>query len=81
MNKKELSVLLGLVFTIVFSICSENIKAAETVKANTLRLHIIANSDTQTDQNIKMMIRDNILQTEKLIMPQAEDFGEQLSML
>ena len=73
MNKKELSVLLGLVFTIVFSLCSENIHSAQTVKANTLRLHVIANSDTRADQNIKLAVRDHILQMENMIMPQAED--------
>ena len=75
MNKKELAVLTGLIFTILFSLCSESIAAAESVKANTLRLHIIANSDTSADQNIKLAVRDSILQSENLIISQEKDFN------
>lgn len=74
MNKKELSVLLGLVVAFLFSLCGENIKQAETVKANTLRLHIIANSDVKADQDIKMAVKEEILQMEDMLPLNEKDF-------
>lgn len=74
MNKKELSVLLGLVVAFLFSLCSENIQQAETVKANTLRLHVIANSDATADQDIKMTVKEEILQMENLLSVGSNDF-------
>ena len=74
MNKKELSVLLGFVMAFVFALWGENIQQAESVKANTLRLHIIANSDAETDQNIKMAVKEEILQMENLLPANDGDF-------
>ena len=74
MNKKELSVLLGFVVAFVFALWGENIQQAESVKANTLRLHIIANSDAETDQNIKMAVKEEILQMENLLPINEKDF-------
>ena len=74
MNKKELSVLLGFVVAFVFALWGENIQQAESVKANTLRLHIIANSDAETDQNIKMAVKEEILQMENLLPANDGDF-------
>ena len=75
MNKKELSVLLGFVMAFVFALWGENIQQAESVKANTLRLHIIANSDAETDQNIKMAVKEEILQMENLLPENHVDFA------
>ena len=74
MNKKELSVLLGFVVAFMFALWGENIQQAESVKANTLRLHIIANSDAETDQNIKMAVKEEILQMENLLPANDGDF-------
>lgn len=34
----------------------------EEVRSEVLRLHVIANSDTERDQNIKLLVRDRLLQ-------------------
>ena len=81
MNKKEISLLLGLVFTIAFSVCSQHIKAAEDVKADTLRLHIIANSDSAQDQQIKLAVRDKLLQAENLLPANAMDFEQAVQIM
>lgn len=73
MSKKEFSVLLGLLFTILFSICAQDIKTAQEIQNNTLRLHIIANSNSETDQQLKLEVRDEILAMEQLFT-QAQDF-------
>ena len=74
MTKQELSVLLGLLFSIVFSVCAQDIKTAQEIRQNTLRLHIIANSDSSRDQSVKIAVRDDILKSEDIIFSDAEDF-------
>ncbi|MBR6518550.1 MAG: stage II sporulation protein R [Oscillospiraceae bacterium] len=74
MTKQELSVLLGLLFAIVFSVCAQDVKTAQDIRQNTLRLHIIANSDSLQDQSVKIAVRDDILKSENIIFSDAEDF-------
>ena len=74
MTKQELSVLLGLLFAIAFSVCAQDVKTAQEIRQNTLRLHIIANSDSSRDQSVKIAVRDDILKSEDIIFSDAEDF-------
>lgn len=76
MNKKEISVLCGLVITVVLSVCGGSINAANTVCENTLRLHIIANSDSRADQQIKLKVRDEILDMRDILPVGAENFEQ-----
>ena len=61
-NKKrlELAVLFGLICAVMMSF-SHFDAACEDLRTNVLRLHIIANSDSEADQNIKLKVRDAIL--------------------
>lgn len=62
----ELGILFGLIFAIALSFASFDAKC-EGLRQNVLRLHIIANSDSAVDQNIKLKVRDEILrQTEDI---------------
>lgn len=56
----ETSVAIGLVFSIVFSIASFGFNCNE-VRKNIVRLHILANSDNEEDQRIKLIVRDELL--------------------
>ncbi len=76
MNKKEISVLTALLFTIVFSVCSQYIVQANNIKENTLRLHIIANSNSEYDQQQKLMVRDKILEMEDILPVNVKDFAQ-----
>ena len=78
MTKQELSVLLGLLFAVVFSVCAQDIKAAEDIRQNTLRLHIIANSNSTADQTVKLGVRDDILKSEYTVFSDAENFDTAL---
>ncbi|MBQ9844649.1 MAG: stage II sporulation protein R [Oscillospiraceae bacterium] len=73
MTKQEISLLLGLIFTILVSLCGQDIKTAADIRQNTLRLHIIANSDSYNDQQIKLAVRDKILDMGQ-IFADAEDY-------
>lgn len=58
----EISVVFGLLCAIFMSISHFN-AACDDLRTNVLRLHIIANSDSDEDQALKLKIRDRILQT------------------
>lgn len=60
-KKIKISVTVGIVVAILFSICSFA-KTSEEIRSDVLRLHVIANSDTSVDQNLKLRLRDYILQ-------------------
>lgn len=61
MKKIELAILVGLVLSIVT--CSITSFAADCVEVreDTIRLHILANSDTEADQALKLLVRDAVL--------------------
>ena len=55
-----IAMLAALLFSMIFSLAGFEAKC-EDLKENVLRLHIIANSDSVEDQDIKLKIRDEIL--------------------
>ncbi len=62
--KKKFYILSFLLFTVLcLNIALSQIKSAafETVASHVIRLHIIANSDTKTDQERKLKVRDAII--------------------
>lgn len=63
-KKIKISVTVGIVVAILFSIFSFA-KTSEEIRSDVLRLHVIANSDTSVDQNLKLRLRDYILQEGK----------------
>ncbi len=56
----QLSVLFGLICTILLSMSHFNV-LCDDLRHNVLRLHIIANSNSVADQELKLKIRDEIL--------------------
>jgi len=54
------SLLIGFIFSSYMSLASFII-SSENIRSSVLRLHIKANSDTETDQNLKLKVRDEIL--------------------
>ncbi|MBQ6876918.1 MAG: stage II sporulation protein R [Oscillospiraceae bacterium] len=58
----ETLLLIGLVFTLFSSNVNRTIAAGNEIRSETLRLHIIANSDSEEDQNLKIKVRDAVLE-------------------
>ena len=52
---------------IAFS-CTYFAAAAQSVREDVVRLHILANSDSEKDQNIKLKVRDALLEKNTLIL-------------
>lgn len=58
----ETFLILGLVFTMFTSAINKTVETGNNIRSETLRLHIIANSDTEADQNLKLKVRDAVLE-------------------
>lgn len=58
----EIAVLFGLICAVVLSFARFELRC-DDLRDNLLRLHIIANSDSTDDQNIKLAVRDAILES------------------
>lgn len=56
----EISVAIGLVVSIIFSVIGFSADCRE-IRNNVVRLHILANSDADEDQNVKLLVRDALL--------------------
>lgn len=61
MKKNELVVLLALCLAILLTSFSSFSRVCESVREDTLRLHILANSNSDIDQEAKLFVRDEIL--------------------
>ena len=58
----ELGVGLGLALTLVLTALADwHQRTAARVRADTIRLHVLANSDTWDDQLLKLQVRDAVL--------------------
>ncbi len=62
MKKVELSILIGLILSIVLSSFSAFGLDCQSISGEVLRLHILANSDSDEDQALKLRVRDAILE-------------------
>ena len=68
--------ILGLLLAVVISMAAGFDNECEAVRENVLRLHILANSDREEDQAIKLQVRDAVLQaTAADFAPSAADFA------
>lgn len=61
MKLTKILIPLFLVFTLVFSLVKPLIETSESISQNVLRLHILANSDSTYDQDIKLQLKNYIL--------------------
>lgn len=62
MKRIEFAVLVGLIVSIIVSSFTAFADSCENVRSEVLRLHILANSDSEADQNLKLSVRDAILE-------------------
>ena len=65
-KKIKISICVSMIVAIIFSICSFA-KTSEQIRSDVLRLHVIANSDSNVDQNLKIRLRDFLLEEGKSI--------------
>ncbi len=81
MNKKLLilSLTSALIFCFLFSMVSFSASCEDMYK-NIVRIRIIANSDSSIDQNLKILVRDAILNETTDIFPNNADYDEAINL-
>ena len=81
-NKLLLSMITGLIFTL-FASLGDFIgfeRNLENIQNNVLRIHIIANSDSEKDQSLKLKVRDEILSECSYLFEDTENMSETISI-
>lgn len=71
MKRLELSMLLALIFTAVLSFLSFEGECRE-IRESVLRMHVLANSDSDDDQELKLAVRDRLLEETEELFSSAE---------
>ena len=83
MRKWGKALALGLVLTLILSLCGFTwgfAKDCEEIRRKVVRLHVLANSDTEEDQALKLKVRDTVTQTAAGLFDMAGDAGEALEV-
>lgn len=75
----ELGVLFGLVCAVMMSFARFDAHCRE-LREGVLRLHIIANSDSSEDQQLKLKVRDKILEVSAAELEKAQDITEAIKI-
>lgn len=70
MKRLEISVLLAFVFSVLLSMTALNTECAE-IRSSVLRMHVLANSDSEEDQALKLQVRDRLLEISREIYSHA----------
>ena len=73
MKKTEFAVLISLVITVILSSFVGIENQCENLHENVVRLHIIAENDSEKAQEIKLKVRDKLLENSKELFLGATD--------
>lgn len=76
----EFAVCVALFLSIALSSFFGTSEVCRDIKENVLRLHIIANSDSEEDQNLKLLVRDELLETGSKLFDGSADIDSVLSI-
>lgn len=73
-DKKLVLLDIAVCAALILSCAFSSLKSAcDNIKENVLRLHIIANSDSEADQTLKLSVRDAVLEASAGMLSQAEN--------
>ena len=70
----EISLLLALAVTMLWGAWS--LQEQDVLERKMIRLHVIANSDTQEDQTLKLQVRDEVLAQATAVLEESADMAE-----
>lgn len=81
MNKSiKIFVHLFLVFAFLFSYITPFINTSEQISEEVFRLHILANSDSREDQELKLKVRDDILAAGEKLFKTSSSLDETIEL-
>ncbi len=70
--KKIIAAVAAGIFILLWSFCVYSEMAFRDISDNVLRLHVLANSDSEQDQTLKLKVRDRVLAETNLILENCE---------
>ncbi|MEE5993817.1 MAG: stage II sporulation protein R [Oscillospiraceae bacterium] len=76
MKKFELAAILGLILAICWGNVSHFEQKLNDLQNGVLRLHILANSDSDRDQQLKLLVRDELLRQSKTLFSGCNTLNE-----
>ena len=76
MRKLETAVVLGIIMAIAWGNFGEFRQRLNDLKSGVLRLHILANSDSQEDQDLKLLVRDELLKASEELFAGCDTLEE-----
>ncbi|MCL2088703.1 MAG: stage II sporulation protein R [Oscillospiraceae bacterium] len=76
MKKIELAVIIGVAISLLTFNLGAFAKECDQIRSSVLRLHVLANSDSKEDQELKEEVRDRILSDTRGMFDNAEDLGD-----
>ena len=79
LKKMELCVLIALCLSIALSCFDFSVKCSD-IRERVFRLHILANSDSKSDQELKLKVRDRLLLEGLEIFGESENLQETISL-
>ena len=65
-----------LICVLIYSVFIPTVNKAERISDNVFRLHIIANSDSNDDQALKLLVRDKVLELSKTLYNGCETVSD-----
>ena len=74
LRRWELALLLGLAAALLLGLWLE--REQSDLADSVLRLHVLANSDSEADQSLKLKVRDRVLAEAEAILPENASFEE-----
>lgn len=77
MKRLEISMLFALIFTAVVSFIAFEGQCGE-IRESVLRMHILANSDSKEDQELKLKVRDRLLSESDAVFESCTDLAQAL---
>ena len=66
----ELVLLVGL--ALFFALCTSLERQQQRISDALIRLHVVANSDNEEDQAVKLLVRDAVLEQAQALLAQAD---------
>lgn len=76
MKKTDIILLGGLIGAILFSNFAHFENTLSNLESDVLRLHILANSDSEADQNLKLKVRDRLLENSEELFKECDTLEE-----
>ena len=76
MKKRDFILMAGMIMSILFTNFTDFGKTLYSFENEVLRMHILANSDSQEDQQLKIRVRDELLKNSEEIFGECENLQQ-----